>query len=77
MKTMRLEKSENNRPGNIYCLFHCSKVNGSKTLPDQIQMRREKHFDKKNEKQNQQDPNLHFFSISIDMALTETYKILP
>ena len=45
---MRLEKSEKNRPGKYNCLFHCSKVNGSKTLPDQIQMRRAKHFDKKN-----------------------------
>ena len=32
---------------NIYCLYHFSKVNRSKILPDQIQMRREKHFDKK------------------------------
>ena len=48
MKTMRLEKSEKNRPGKYICLFHCSKVYGSKTLPDQIQMRRAKHFDKKN-----------------------------
>ena len=44
---LRLKKTEKNRPGKYICLFYCSKVNGSKTLPDQIQMRREKYFDKK------------------------------